>query len=298
MSEIGIPYPIQDVFVSGIDPVTRTTQGNMPTYILDHVEYPEEGGIFIYCKGVVFPTKGFPTPEAVAACDVAKRLFIGNIKFFGLPEVLLAFSTMIFLPFKRKIKVLDNWLHGYSSLAHLILLPYILKERYYSAPCRELRKFIELFLKEIGINPENAAQFALIFATLIEYDTAYRYRMEDIFSESSQEKLLANPRKEVKRLLAIFKDREPTLQVFTKFQSIASILSLLLILPRVKKAFKLALSKITFSKMQLDQADRYHCLKFDRYKFMGQSADDRYRVYETIHGGHPPDMYYVEPILE
>ncbi len=98
-----------------------------------------------------------------------------------------------------------------------------------------------------------------------------------------------SPRKEILRLLEIFKKREPKAHIVERFRAFVSIASLILLLPRVKKAFRDALSKIEFSRLQLDAADRYWVLTIQNYEFMGIPIEERAKIYTAMHpNGLPP----------
>ena len=286
--KISIPQPPQDIFRHNLNTITQIMQEKQSVFILDRVEYPEEGGIYVYLKDVLFPTKGFPTPQAISAINLAKRFFIGYLSFFGMKEVIFSFGLFILLPWTRKIKVVERWLHGYSALGNMVLMPYYMKDRFYAKYSRAIEKFIQVFLKRTGIREDVADEFAKVFANLIEYDTAYRYRIQDIMSETTHTELYDNPRKEIKRLLMIFKDREPTLHLVAKFESLASIITILLALTRVKRAFRDALDEINIRDLQLDEADRYHILRLDRYNFLGKPLEERFKEYVAMHNGTPP----------
>jgi hypothetical protein len=235
----------------------------------------------------LYPEKGFPTPEALWACNLAKRFLIRQVKF--LFEIKF---SLLFLP--NKLKKIDDWLYGYNKLAKMILAPYYLKDIRYSAFCRELRTLIGEFLKGIGFLENTAESFARTFSTLIEYDTAYRYRIEDILSETTYDKLKITPRSEIKRLLGVFAQRENKPHLVQKFKWIGLGLSFALLIPKIKRAFNKALDQIDFTKLQLDEADRYHVLRLDGYEFMGRTIEDRIGEYVKRHNGNPPIFAYIQ----
>lgn len=142
-----------------------------------------------------------------------------------------------------------------------------------------------VFLTEYGIDRDVAESFAEVFATLIEYDNAYRYRIEDLTSETYKEKLLRSPIKEVQRLVLIHKDREPSHGGMTqeKVAVLGKLLSYVLLIPSIRRAFKKALLASDFARFQLDDADRYHTLLWSDYNFTGKSIDERIEIYKEIH---------------
>jgi len=283
-----IPYPSPEIFWRNTNSIAQVVAEQQEVFVIDRVEYPESGGIYVYHVGIPYPQKGFPFPEAIAAINVAKRLLISQIRFLATTEVLLSRFFFLLLPYKRKIKVIEKWLKEFCGTVDTTLEPYYLKENRYSPIASELIKFIDRFLVELGIDYLIAYGTARIFATLIEYDSAYRLRLEDIFSESSKEKMLENPSKEFERLLHIFRLREVHPLIQDRFASLVKIVSWFLVIPRIKKAFKKALKYTTFSNLQLDEADRYHVLRLGGYKFFGESTEARREKYLALHNGNPP----------
>jgi hypothetical protein len=352
-----IPYPKEDIYANKLTPVTQVTQEAQDTLWIDHTEYPESGGIFVYRFGAevlpssitperikelekdgkivleslnkllndskfilipgnnrvdlapleifeanqikpdlktrvdeLYPIKGFPTPEIVGATNFAKRALIGQIRFFANNWTVLL--GLIFLPFKRKLKIFENWLWEYRELSWIALKPFLMQDSYYSIPSKAIKRFVEVFLNELGIKED---LFPKIFAHLIEFDTAYRYRIEDIASEANFKDLYNNPRKELKRLFNIFTQRE-TLRssLRNKFRYIVSILSIVLLSRKIKKAFRMALLSINFKDICLDEADRYHVLRMNGYQFLGRSIEDRIEEFIKLHNGTPPQTIRVQ----
>lgn len=238
----------------------------------------------------LYPQKGFPTPEIVSTNNWVKRFFLSQLRFFIKNKILLL--GLVFVPFKKKINVLGWWINEWVEVSEIALRTHLMKDNYYSVPCRAIWKFIEVFLKEIGItNP----LFPKMFAHLIEFDTAYRFRIEDIASEADVDSLYNNPRKEINRLLGIFTEREPIRpHLVAKFKYIALALSLALFSRRIKGAFRKALLAINFEDIQLDEADRYHVLRLAGYQFLGRPIEDRIQEYVKLHNGNPPQTIRVQ----
>lgn len=117
------------------------------------------------------------------------------------------------------------------------LQPHTLKSQYMCPFAREIRK---MFPSKLG----------LIISTILEYDAAYRLRFQHLCDNTSKEKLLAHPFKEVRRLLAINKKKDLP-EVHSKFKRFALCITVLLITRR--QAFR----DCDFSKLQTDEADRY-----------------------------------------
>jgi hypothetical protein len=112
-------------------------------------------------------------------------------------------------------------------------------------------------------------------ANIINIDDAYRLRLQDLFLESRPE-YFNNPRKEIKRLLQINADRDVS-GVYKKFKSVVGIISLLLLIPRVRKSFIKSINMVEYSKLTPDQIDLFAmCTRHNNtYKYLGKTNEDR-----------------------
>ena len=246
----------------------------------------KDGGIYLRHQGIPVLRKGHVYPHAIMVNNQVKRVTLALFSPLACKEMFLPMLMFVFLPFKTKISFLEKMLVHFTRLADSIYrsvpipipIPY-LKEQYYKNLCKELWKFLESFLREIGISENTAHQTGKMLAMMIEYDDFYQYVIEDLFSETTKEKMLQNPRKEIVRLAQILKQRTTATEdteVGGKFLTLFKALSFILLLPRVKKAFKNALEKIDFPKLQLDDADKYFCLISDNnYCFFGKTLKER-----------------------
>lgn len=286
-------------------------------FIYDRSDYPPEGGIYTYYRGQPFPTKGFPFPQAAYANDNLKRITRFLITLISGKEMIPSLLMFAILPWKFKLKKLERMTDEYVRISvWLQNESYLISERY-SHPAKEIGGFLYEFLLAVGmdksmhqITSHDGKEMGMVrdrdekedpvwvtmkdnhqsyvwsitraIATIFEYDDAYRYRIEDIASETTKEALMKNPRKEIKRLTEIFMQREKT-HATDMIGRISWLLSLLLVHPRIKKAFITAVSKLNLKRLQLDNADRYHVLIRADYDFTGLSLEDRKRIYTEFH---------------
>lgn len=262
--------------------------------VIDHIEYPESGGIYVYLKGVLYPTKGFPTPESVGACNIVKRHLIIQVKFLADKLFYPVFIYLALLPKGIRITLASKWANEFDNFASVVLEPYLLKDERYTPFAQELRKFLLYFLMELEISKWLSLLTSKILATLLEYDTAYRFRLQDLLSETTKEDIMRHPRKELKRLLNILSERDERVELNYKFRSAGKILSLALLVPSLKRAFINSLNGIDFTKLQMDEADHYHCLKFAGYNFFGRTIEDRFAEYIQLHNGNIPEMINIQ----
>lgn len=268
-------------------------QQKQSMFILDRVEYPEEGGIFAYFQGTPYPAKGFPFPEALYAVNAVKRNTLSQLKSIINKDALNLFVGFALMRKKTKIRFLTRAMDEYAVSSSRLLDACYVKERYWSVFCKEMNRFIVNFLVAFGINELTAKNFAEVLTTIVDYDNAYRFRAEDIFSETSYEQLLAHPADEVARLIKILGEREPAQQNTDKFGLIGKMIRLGMWIPSVRKAFLSALKEMDITKLQYDEADRYHVLLWSDYNFLGKPIEERMKMYYAFHAEKlPPRLMY------
>lgn len=242
-------------------------------------------GIFTPITGATFPMKGMATPESVYACNLVKALFIEPIK------IISRWYLVPFLFLINKQKTID----AFNRISMKAISSHLLVDTALSRFTVEFRGVIYRFFSSIGFTDKSSYEFALIFTHIIEYDNVYRYRLEDTFSETTKDRLLKRPIKEVLRLLSIMKSREVRPDgkgdaIHKKFSSIAYILVIALCIPKMRRAFRDAIRDVDFNKLCLDETDTYWvCLRND-YLWMGLSDDERAKYVEERGWKHPIPM--------
>lgn len=285
-NQASVIMPSQDALETKHIIESSILQPGISYHIFDHVEYPDQGGIYTYYKGLPYPKKGFPFPEAIYNNDVMKRVTMTLLKTIGTKYMVIPLATIALLPWFAKAKILDNFLGQYIRIGDWLLKSSFLKPERYSNPCRSLWKLVENFLLNLGIEKSTAWTFGKIIATLIEYDDAYRYRLEDIMSESSKTAWSERPIYEFRRLVKIFAERETYDQVKHTLKALSIVGTAVLLHPKIRKAFILAMESLTpkeFNMLTLDDADRYHVLRRMDYNFTGRTFEERKKIYADVH---------------
>ena len=278
-TEYYVPQPDSKIFQHSYhDTIGQVVNEKKVLLLIDHVEYPDDGGIYIYYMGIKHPRKGFPTPESVASINIVKKISIGFLNAFS-PRQLALPLIGFFLSFNKK-KIIQRFLDSWLSVADWILHPYYLKPERYCTSAIEIKKFVETFATNLGLN--NAHKLAEVVGTIIEYDDSYRYRIQDLAGETDKLRLSANPQAEFKKILGIYERREK-FDIAYKFNTIGRLARYLFFLPKVKRAWRDALQTIDLSRVALDEADRYHTLMNNGYDFDGRTIDDRKQEYLAIH---------------
>lgn len=130
-----------------------------------------------------------------------------------------------------------------GKIANKAMNPYLLKPEYLNDFAREIQTII----------PNKIGQ---LIANILEYDNAYRLRLQDLFSETTKESLAAQPIREILRLLAINKRRDLP-DVHAKLRYAAYFLILILLWPPLRFKFKKAINQSNFKNLQLDESDLY-----------------------------------------
>lgn len=250
------------------------------------IDYPREGGIYVYLKDMLYPTKGFPFPEACYANNIIKRFFIGYIRFMAKnPLSLLGLLTH---------RGRTSWLEEFSSCADITLGQYRPEDKRFQKAAKALMQMTRVFLEKIGIREDVATSFARNVATMFEYDNAYMFRLLDLMAETNAERLTEDPAREVSRLFEILQQRDARESMRIRAGSMVKLLRIAFMIPKLKRAFIAAISSIKFSDIQADEADRYHMLRWDTYNFGGRTFEDRAAEFMRLHKGVAPPSIILE----
>ena len=250
------------------------------TYITKDIEYRPNEGIFVYYYGLPFPSRGIRIIESIQACLPPKRALINKVRFWTF------FRPWYIIYIGGWVKLIQKSLELFNDTADLTLMPYYLKDEYYSGVVRQVRKGIETFLVEIGVNEAIAIKTAEIIGLLFEYDNAYLYRLHDILAEAKRETLLSNFASEVSRLVVLEGERdpigkEPGADVITKFKNVSFFLKLAWYVPRFRRGIKKAVNSMDFNEFKLTEADIYHTLNYKDYDTRGIRFEDRLKALEA-----------------
>lgn len=243
-------------------------------------ELNSEGEITLTIKGCNFKWKGYSDSETMFAVNQVKAVFIENIKLLTRKQFI--FGTLYTFISKKEIQF---FIDSFNRQTFKIISPYILKYEHLSVFARELNDCIVDFMVGLGLTEESSQTFAEVFSHIIEYDNAYRFRLLDILSETTQNEL-KTPRKAILRLIELVKDRDNKI-VSDKYIKIARLISLALLFPKVKKAFKFMVFHMQIENLQWDDSDLYWSCETKGYKFRGQDSYLRNRFAKTMGWNYP-----------
>lgn len=185
----------------------------------------------IYLKDHPYPFKGYATVEQVNAVNIVKELGKRLMKqaWHGPTRILEQFTTMTWPIIHPHIR---------SNLVPV---------------ARELQKMIR-------------GRLGIIIAHVVEFDGAYRLRLQDMCSETTQEKLARRPIREIRRLLAINKRRDSP-PVHAKLDRLAWLMCISLLIPNFRRQFTESIKNCDLKALQLDDADRYFLARRTDYRY-------------------------------
>ena len=244
--------------------------------IAEKVEFPKEGGMLTYIKGYPYPVKWISDPRVIHSLNFVKRMVIFPLQIAKLKPFRYFLPLLLFLPKNSLIKILQLWGgYAYQALNGCYLKP----ERF----CKSTKVLYDILM---GMTEEQGLQNAIKTVCMIdEFDTAYRYRRQDLFGEIDIYRLRLNPRKEVLRLLDIWIAREVDGDwQKNKIKAVRAVVSVLLLKGYVKKfisefAWEL---KPKLTETYLDEGDKWYCANWSNYEFSGIEVKKRILEWRKI----------------
>ena len=285
-----IARPPEFVFKYRETPIEHYSQSKPIVNLIDKVEYPETGGILLHKRGIKFPVKGFVFAEAIYSLDTAKRMLMEFIKCF--------WFSMAIQMFLRK-KFLEKFLTSFVRLTYRFVQQNIMQEHFMTPLSREIQYFMSDFLINLGISEPVANPTAEIIGSIFEYDAAYRFPAEDLFSESSKERFLKHPYFEIYRILTLWTKRETNTNNWNdyKVRVFRYFCLIVFLLPRYRKAFVKSMERVNYQNLCYDEADRYHVLGSQRdYKFLGLTLEERMALKEKEYPGDNPLAFELQTL--
>jgi hypothetical protein len=251
-------------------------------------------GVLLYVEGAEFPLKRGGNAEELWAVNTVKKLLKGLLNLFGRPLTLICILPSL----KQNLLF---WIEFFNSVAGKILKPHRVSLEQMGPFARGMERFLTVFLIELGIPNDTsvkggdlAYQCAQNIAHIFEYDQAYRWRVQDLLSETTPGALLSS--KELKKLSILIQEREIEQRVGNQSQKIIKMLRLALWLPKIRKALQKALDGVDFSKLQFDESDVYWCCFWNDYRYRGMTAKDRDGLFETK-GWKIPVSYPIDEVV-
>ena len=240
------------------------SEGN-ETWELESINCENE--IQMFLKDSAYPYKTFVNPEILENANITKRIINEAIKVLSqkqfIPGVLYTVLS---------VKRIEKLLHVFNSICLKTINGDILKDKHLTAFSREFQWCVFNFLYQLGIEQTIADKFSENITHLIEHDNAYRFRIQDILSETTKDKL--RNRNELNRLAKLALKRS-TEVVGLKFVKLAKLISYSLLIPKLKKAYNKMLDEMTLESLQYDESDRYWVALRKDFDAFGLTYDER-----------------------
>ena len=300
----------QDVFKKNPSDWKEKLGGHeLPINHFEKVEYPAEGGMLCYYKIFMFPTKGVPAGPAVHLITVIKKIILGSITIATNSPFRYLLALLLLLPKKTKQRALFFALREFFKIADWTFDRWNLERKGMCIMCRELHEKVSLYIEEnfTGEAKELCDKALLCFCMILEYDSAYRYRFQDLAMELNKENLKKDIYKELERIVKeeMKRERIGGIDVAEKISPFMRIIKLLLWFKKdiaktiIEIVDRLDLTGVSWNDLNAsdfpklppqgtvqrigrDHADWYHCLNTPTYDFGHRNLGERFALRRKI----------------
>lgn len=235
--------------------------------VITHVVFIPEGGVFTYLAKYDLPFRGFPLNDTVQAVDELKKFakiiiqkFVPYIKSSSIIS-----KIRLVLTVDHFIQLAECYLYAYHwKTKRIRLKPYMY--------CQCVRELFDTINKSNIENPELKEAIRDCLCMFMEFDNAYRFRMQDILPEINVAAIKKEPIKEISRLLDLLMEREVWEEGKTKMAEKWKMAKELICLflrfkPSIKKYIVDMVTRIDLKRIEPTKEDRYYCEFRKDYKF-------------------------------
>jgi len=252
---------------------------NVPFKKFLREELPETGGIYRYYEDVPYAYKGHPSPEAQIMTNMIKRFFVSTAKF--LKSSKLSAIALAIAPRSFQKKLFESYIDNYLW-CHVQMIRW--KNDKYCICCREIiRAGEKISYRFEGQHMGYIGKLAHLAANILEFDNAYRWRIQDTFTGLKKKEVLKDVSSGIGEMIYVMGRREEPARRTEKYEDIKSALKLLLFIRRdFKKILYEFLKELNFDKMKLDEGDIYWNLTRTDYNILGLPYKERARRFLEI----------------
>lgn len=236
-------------------------------HALQKVEVGERGGVYTYMENYKHPYKGFPLHVVVEWLDLIKKIGRGLISgsFHALKHVnklklIFLVPVAFFLP---------NLSYAVVFAVHRFLGRFRLKPQMY---CDAVREIHRVFSQEPRDEKQQDREYRImvrdLVCILLEFDNAYRYKLQEALCEIDQMKVRKKPILELTRILKNVQSRELIQDGKDTWSMI--LLAVRWFLRFDKRTLNLlgyVFSQIDLDKIKLDEMDKEFAGRRTEYKF-------------------------------
>lgn len=228
-----------------------------------NAEIAPDGTPRLYLKGEREPIRIFPDHITTISVSIYKRLFVNILNSIRKQNWIQRIISILSLKYNYNAYL--EWIEYIFEIEVALL-----NEENYSQPTKELRRVLRGRIDDRLLDA---------ITLIIDSDSAYRYRFQDIISimDKSQLKGYRKTVKELSRLFNILGERDSIgidIQKI-KYKNIEKIIRLALLLPSIRKLLISILKDINIEEIKFSKEDLYHTNLNSRYNFRGLSFEDR-----------------------
>jgi len=247
----------------------RSPMGLENSLKIKNVELAKDGTIRTYAEGKKEPFRMYPEIKSVWFTAYYKRFI--TLILQSLSEMGLVKKIITLLAIKFNFHILSKWFE------HIFFIyESTRKDENYSQPVKEFRRVLKGRLDQNLIDA---------LALILEYDSAYRYRFQDIVMELNKDN---KPVEEIIRLLDILNKRECGDDLNTRKNSKWGQMRRLVKLgfffcPKIKKQMIAILRDINIDEIKFSKEDIYWIAE-DGYPFQGMTKEERKAENKKVYG--------------
>ncbi len=241
---------------------------------------PEEGGIYTKLLGCSYLYKGYPEGGVVEKLDVSKDMMWLFFKIANTWMGRIVLVALFILPKRFAKRFYIKWSEQFFQIAHRPLIKKMLKDRELCTSIRELTRVLNGLIQELPekyewIHP-SARKIRELICMILEYDSAYKFRFQDVFPEFDPKLVKEDPIKELKRVFGILKRREVSKVMKKKWAGFEGKIVLMLRVSKgMREMFISFFDKVQLDRIKMDEADWYFCLKRTSYNYRDIIVEDR-----------------------
>ncbi len=256
-------------------PAQKVSRQATHKWIIERVEDGERG-IEIFIEGAEFPMKGYPLPQTVADVNVMKKVLGQSLKIMSFPQLWPTLLLFVILP---KKKFLNQLAESVNEVSRFTIGPQRLKPKSLCPFAKELHYLLINVFMDIGLTMMNADNLAGIISQIFDTDAAYRWRIQDLLTETTA--LNLTEQKELKRLskMAILRGGP---RVGRELARGILFFRALLLWPSFRKSIKRELEYRGLKKLQFDESDAYWTSFWGDYKFFGMDIKQREKLVKDM----------------
>ncbi len=247
----------------------KEEKGGIGGSIVD-VSLAKDGSIRTYLKDKKEPIRSYADSLTVMITTAYKRPFSLFVKDFG--NMSFFWKIITLLSILRNKKLFIDWSDRLFNC-----FPVLLKDEHWCQPVKELRRILKDKIHNTLIDA---------ISLIIEYDSAYKYRMQDVLPLLDQSKLvgLFSTIKEINRVFNILIERDYK-EMGQKWNQIRKMAVLAMLIPKIRKKVVSILKELNLKEIEFSKEDLYWVNQFPSYDYLGVKLSERQKINIKKYGG-------------